>query len=131
MDAQQDPCLNISYARLDHYYCLDTLPVLSGVVPINRILEWEPGTGTAVPQLNWGRLARAWSCWLAPISKARRPEDATRAAATGRTDSKRSTARRVITSNVFGATASARAFRISTSVNVRARVTSRRKAAFL
>src|ERR1035437_10671006 len=42
-----------------------------------------------------------------------------------------STARRVTTSKVLAVRVSARAFCILTSVNVRARVTSRRKAAFL
>ena len=65
------------------------------------------------------------------ISRARRPDGASSEAATGRMESKRSTARRVTTLKLAGGRISARAFCISTSVNVRARATSRRNAAFL
>ena len=86
--------------------------------------------GIGGSQVMLGRVERAASCWEEAIRRARRPVGATRRAAIGRMFSKRSTARRVTTSKVDGGRVSARTFCISMSVNVRARVTSRRKVAF-
>jgi hypothetical protein len=68
------------------------------------------------------------------MSKARRPPGATSVAATGMIFAKRSTARRITRSNAAGvvaASCSARPENTLMSVNVRARMTSRRKVAFL
>src|SRR5580658_1146290 len=86
--------------------------------------------GTGSDQARFGTVERAWACWAVLIRRARRPVGATNDAAVGRMASKRSTARRVTTWKVVERV-SARAFCILTLVNVRARVTSRRKAAFL
>src|ERR1039457_6241364 len=98
---------------------------------MSKILEREWGIGAGVDQVRSGSVERAWSRWAELIRRARRPEGATRAAAVGRIDSKRSTARRVTVLNTVPAKVSARVFCILTSVNVRARATSRRNAAFL
>jgi len=95
------------------------------------ILEWEPGIGMGSDQIRAGRVAWAWVSWASPISRARRPWGAERLAATGRIDWNRSTARRVTSWKLADGSDSARAFCILMSVNVRARATSRRKAAFL
>src|SRR5229473_2509679 len=90
-----------------------------------------PGTGTGGCHETWGRVVSRVLSWEEEISRAKRPAGARRRAAIGRLLAKRSTARRVTTSKVAGGSVSARAFCILTSVNVRARVTSWRKAAFL
>src|ERR1700679_2952926 len=82
-------------------------------------------------QTKLGRMDWAWVNCEEAIRRARRPEGAKSAAAVGRILEKRSTARRVTTSKVAGGRVSARAFCILMSVNVRARVSSRRKVAFL
>ena len=68
--------------------------------------------------------------WEELISRAMRPVGDTRAAAVGRMVSKRSTAR-MVTRSAGEIRVSARAVITLTFVNVRTRVTSRRKAAFL
>jgi len=88
--------------------------------------------GLGSDQDRLGRVEAAWVSWAELIRRARRPCGARRLAALGRTDSKRSTARRVTTSNFLSAErVSARAVCILMSVNVSARATSRRKVAFL
>src|SRR5437870_3040345 len=100
---------------------------------IDNTLDWD--SGIRIVAAGWKSGARIWRAgsWLDPISRARRPDGLTRRAATGRIASKRSTARRVTTSaaGVVSVRVSARAVITLTSVNVRARITSRRKAAFL
>ena len=81
-----------------------------------------------------GRAECTCFCCEELIRRARRPPGARRAAAVGRIAVKRSTARRVTTSNKVGWLAgncSARAGTTLMFVNVRARMTSRRKVAFL
>src|ERR1022692_931862 len=99
--------------------------------PTRSRRDLECGIGSGGSQEKVGRVERAASSWEEAIRRARRPERVTRRAATGRTPTNRSTARRVTTSKVVGGRVSARTFCIFTSVNVRARVTSLRKAAFL
>src|SRR5246500_2529784 len=81
-------------------------------------------------QLRAGRADCACGSWVWLIRSTKRPLGATRLAATGKIDSKRSTARRVTTAKDARARDSARAVRILTSVNVRARATSLRNVAF-
>src|SRR5260370_42439911 len=78
-----------------------------------------------------GRAERAGSSWADEIRRASQLDGASREDAVPRMLAKRSTARRVTRSKVPGGRGSARAFCILTSVNVRARATSRRKVAFL
>ena len=93
-------------------------------------LEVARGTRNGLDQVQFG--TREWAMWTCgvAINRARRPVGDTRAAAMGSIFSKCSTARRVTTSNLVWMD-SARVICISTSVNVRARVISRRKVAFL
>src|SRR5665811_555950 len=98
---------------------------------MSKILEREWGIGEGVDQLKPGRVECVSSSWAELIRRARRPEGATRAAAVGRIDSKRSTARRVTVLNTVPVRVSARVICILTSVNVSVRATSRRNAAFL
>ena len=84
--------------------------------------------------MRFGRVERAWPCCEELISRARRPPGARRVAAVGRMSVKRSTALRVTTSKRAGwlvMSCSARAENTLMSVNVRARITSRRKVTFL
>src|SRR5208282_6251514 len=97
---------------------------------MTRILEREVGTGVGSDQVKAGTEARAGFSWVEPIRRARRPPGATRLVAVGRMVAKRSTARRVTTSKVIPGRDSARVVCILTFVNVRARVTSRRKVDF-
>ena len=110
---------------------------------MTRTLDRDNGIGIGVDQANADerQAASSMSSCDEPIRRARRPASPTRLAATGRMVSKRSTARRVTTSNVVVSEVglssvvreadSMRVFCILTSVNVRARVISRRKVAFL
>ena len=68
--------------------------------------------------------------WALLMRSARRPWGATKLIATGRMDSNRSTALRVTTSTLGLGYCSARPSNILIFINVRARVTSRRKVAF-
>ena len=97
-----------------------------------RMRDSERGTGVS-DQAKVGAVAWAWGSCDLPISRARRPPRATKAAAIGRIVSKCSTARAVTTSKLaglFAARDSARVVCISISVNVMERVTSRRKTDF-
>jgi len=82
-------------------------------------------------QVSPGNAARAAFSCERPIRRARRPPGFSRLAATGSISTKCSTARRVTMSKLDGGRVSARVFCILTSVNVRERAVSRRKAAFL
>jgi hypothetical protein len=99
-------------------------------VPIARTRLAERGIGMGSGQTSSG--AKLWACvsWAKPIRRARRPPGATRRAAIGRTVSKCSTARRVTTSAGRLESASARPGKTLMFVNVKLRVTSRRKVAF-
>src|SRR5215467_5457158 len=96
-------------------------------------LDSELGTGMGGGQAIEGVRSINDLSWDAPIRKARRPAGARRLVAIGTMSAKCSTARRVTQ-----AAAGMRAPRVSarpvitlTSINVRARANSRRKAAFL
>lgn len=94
------------------------------------ILDWDWEIEIGELHETCGRVERAVSSWDEAMSRATRPDGARRVAAVGRMLAKRSTARTVTTSNEDDGRVSARTFCISTLVNVRARVASRRKAAF-
>src|ERR1039458_10300965 len=111
--------------------CLLTWGFRHCLPPMSKILERECGIGAGADQVRSGSVERAWSCWAELIRRARRPEWATSPTAVGRIASKRSTARRVTVSKTVPVRVSARAICILTSVNVSARATSRRNAAFL
>src|SRR5580658_6685791 len=102
--------------------------------PIDNTLECDCGISIGGYHFRDVRGARR-GIWAVLINKARRPLGARKVTAWGRMVSKRSTARRVTTSawekSVSATTASARSMITLTSVNVRARATSFRKAAFL
>jgi hypothetical protein len=98
------------------------------------MLAWDWGMGMGGCHFRVVRVVR-WGSWADPISKAMIPRGARKAAAWGRILSKCSTARRVTRSarKSFWRVArdSARSLITLILVNVSARVTSRRKVAFL
>src|SRR5580658_2045328 len=110
----------------------DSVPLvysLGSACPTSSVRDWELGMGIGRSHVRLGRVERVDSSWEDEIRRARRPLGARRVTATGRTLGRRSTARRVTTSKVDGGRVSARAFCILMFVNVRARVSSRRKVA--
>ena len=110
------------------YYLVDS--TICRRMAIAKTLDCESGMGMGGGQVREGWDERAWLSCARPTRSAKRPPFVTKAAAVGRIDSNRSTARRVTTSKFIPARDSARVFCILMFVNVRARVTSRRNAAF-
>src|ERR1700676_1342112 len=102
--------------------------------PIDNTLVCDCGTGIVGRHFMVARVVRR-GIWAAPISRARVPLGARRGTAWGGMVSKGSTARGVTTSvggkSGRAARTSARSVITLMLVNVRARATSRRKAAFL
>src|SRR5215475_12569439 len=90
----------------------------------------DKGMGMAWDHKNSGSERRASPSCDLPIRRARVPSLVSRRAATGRTLWKRSTARRVTRLAVPGVWSSAREANTSMSVNVSARITSRKKTTF-